>query len=84
MKTGPCIGELQGERVISQRLRHDDDESRGIVDGLALVVRFESVQIRVYFSHTYLYRPNIDELLLGLAVFPSSHLIRKAILYRED
>ena len=26
----------------------------------------------------------IDELLLGLVVLPSSQLIRKAILYRED
>ena len=28
-------------------------------------------------------RPNIDELLLGLEVLPSSHLIRKAIMYLE-
>ena len=31
----------------------------------------------------YVYRPNIDELLLGLMVFPSTRLIQKAVLYRE-
>ena len=34
--------------------------------------------------HSHVYRPNIDELLLGLVVFPSSPLIRKTVLYRED
>ena len=41
------------------------DESKA--ETAALAVRFESVQMRVYLCMR-----NIDELLLGLVVFPSS------------
>ena len=34
--------------------------------------------------HADVFRPNIDELILGFVVFPSSQLIRKVVLYRVD
>ena len=36
----------EDEKLMSQRLRHGI--SRGIVDGLAIAVRFESVEMRVH------------------------------------